>query len=179
MTSWIARCLALCLIILMALGCGQDSDPGERTVTATPGDVVDQPPYSGGLVINDALDPLDHWGSDDYEIRTGGEHRPFVEEDTLTVTLSYGGGCEAHDVTLVAYPSDIQADSYPVQLDVVLAHDANGDACEAYLTDTYVFDLTPIRARYREAYGDVPGTVILVLQGVPNDTPDLVYAFGA
>ena len=178
MASRIARCLALCLIVLIALGCGQDSDPGEQTVTATPGDVVDQPPYPGAVVINDALDPLERWGSDDYEIRNGGDHTPFIEEDTLTVTLSYGGGCEAHDITLVAYPSDVLPDSYPVHLDVVLAHDANGDACEAYLTDTYVFDLTPIRTRYRERYGDVPGTVILVLQGVPNDTPDLVYGFG-
>ena len=93
--------------------------------------------------------------------------------------MSYGGGCESHDVTLVAYPSDILPESYPVQLDVVLAHDANGDACEAYLTDTYVFDLTPIKAWYQEAYRDDRGTIILLLQGAPENLPDLVYRFGS
>ena len=88
-------------------------------------------------------------------------------------------GAKPTPVTLVAYPSDVLPDSYPVHLDVVLAHDANGDACEAYLTDTYVFDLTAIETRYREAYGDVPGTVFLLLQGVPDETPDLIYEFGS
>ena len=150
----------------------------EHTVTVTPGDVTDQPPYPGTVVINDALAPLQRWGSDDFEIRTDGDHAPFIDSDTLTVTLSYGGGCEAHDVTFVAYPSDALPESYPVRLDVSLSHDANGDACEAYLTDTYVFDLTPIRARYQEAYGDGAGTVILLLRDAPQDIPDLVYAFG-
>ena len=156
----------------------RESDLDERTVTATPDDAMDQPPYPGAVVINDALAPLDQWGSDDYEIRTDGDHAPTIDNDTLTLTMSYGGGCETHDVTLVAYPSDILPETYPVHLDVALAHDANGDACEAYLTDTYVFDLTPIKARYQEVYGVEAGTVILLLQGAPDDSPDLVYAFG-
>ena len=173
-----ARSLVLGLFILIAIGCGQESDLDERTVTATPGDVMDQPPYPGAVVINDALAPLDQWGTDEYEIRTGGDDTPAIDNDTLTVTLSYGGGCEIHDVTLVAYPSDVLPDSYPVQLDVVLAHDASGDACAAYLTDTYVFDLAPIKAWYQEAYMDDAGTIILLLQGAPDDAPDLVYTFG-
>ena len=170
--------LVLCLIVLMVTGCGQDPDREGDTVTATPDDVMDQPPYTGAVVINDALTPLDEWGSDDYEIRTGADHAPVIDGDTLTVTLSYGGGCETHDVTLVAYPSDILPDAYPVEIDVALAHNANGDACEAYLTDTYAFDLTPIKTRYREAYMDDAGTIILLLLGVPDDLPDLVYTFG-
>ena len=112
MTSRTVRSLVLGLIVLIATGCAQESDPGEQTVTVTPGDVTDQPPYPGAVVFNDALVPPDQWGSDDYDIRTGGDHEPFIEEDLLTVTLSYGGGCEAHDVTLVAYPSDVLPDIY-------------------------------------------------------------------
>ena len=170
--------LILCLIILIAAGCGQESGREEDTVTTTPGDVVDQPPYTGLVVINDALAPLDQWGSDDYEVQSGDGHAPFIEDDTLTVTLSYGGGCETHDVTLVAFPSDVLPDAYPVELDVALAHDANGDACEAYLTDTYKFDLTPIKTLYQEAYMDDVGTIVLLLQGAPENFPDLVYTFG-
>ena len=170
--------LILCLIVLTATGCGQESDREGGTVTTTPGDGMDQPPYTGAVVINDRLAPLDQWGSDDYEIQTSGDHAPVIDGDTLTVTLSYGGGCETHDVTLVAYPSDVLPESYPVEIDVALAHDANGDQCEAYLTDTYVFDLTPIKTWYQEAYLDEAGTIVLLLLGVPDDLPDLVYTFG-
>ena len=177
MSLWAIGRLMFCLIALIAAGCGQESDMEEDTVTATPGDTMDQSPYLGAVVINDALAPLDQWGSDEYEIQTGGEDTPVIENDTLTVTMSYSGGCEAHDVTLVAFPSDVFPESYPVHLDVTLAHNAHGDACEAYLTETYAFDLTPIKARYQEVYMGDPGTIILVLQGVPDDIPDLVYTF--
>lgn len=173
-----ARGLLLGLIILIAIGCGQESDVDERTVAATPDDVMDQPPYPGAVVINAALTPLDHLGSDDYEIRTGGDHTPVIENDNLTVTMSYSGGCEVHDVTLVVYPSDVLPESYPVHVDVSLAHNANGDTCEAHLTDTYVFDLTPIMTWYQEAHLDGAGTIVLLLQGLPDDAPDLVYTFG-
>ena len=171
--------LVFCLIILITTGCGQESDMEEDTVTAPPGDPTDQSPYMGAVVINDALAPLDRWGSDEYEIQTGGSDTPVIENDTLTVTMSYSGGCEAHDVSLVAFPSDILPESYPVHLDVVLAHNAHGDACAAYLTETYAFDLTPIKTRYQETYMGHAGTIILLLQGAPDDIPDLVYTFGS
>ena len=63
-----------------------------------------------------------------------------------------------------------------MQLAVLLAHDANGDACEAWLTEDYRFDLRVIRDRHREAYGRGPGEVVLLLL---DDAPSgrLVYAF--
>ena len=170
--------LALCLIALMATGCGQDADREGDTVTVTPADVTDPPPYEGAVVINDTLAPLEQWGIDDYEIQTGDDRAPVIEDDTLTVMMSYGGGCEIHDVTLVAYPPDVLPDAYPVPLDVALAHDAHGDACAAYLTDTYAFDLTPIKTWYQEAYLYETGSMVLLLQGAPGDIPDLVYTFG-
>ena len=62
-----------------------------------------------------------------------------------------------------------------VQLAVLLAHDANGDACEAWLTEAYRFDLRVIRDRHREAYGRGPGEVVLLLDDTPSGR--LVYAF--
>ena len=56
-----------------------------------------------------------------------------------------------------------------------LAHDANGDACEAWLTEDYRFDLRVIRDRYREAYGQGPGEVVLLLDDASSGP--LVYAF--
>ena len=167
----------LCLMVLFAIGCGQGSDTAtEDTVAATPDDVVDPPPYTGEVVINDMGMAVDQWGSDDYEIETGDGQVPVIADDTLTLTVSYGGGCETHDFTLVA--SDVFMESYPVQLGVTLAHDANGDTCEAYLTEAYEFDLTPIKTLYQEGYREDAGTIVLRLRDVPEDAPDLIYTFG-
>ena len=168
----------LCLIVLFAIGCGQGSDAvTEDTVTATPDDVVDPSPLMGGVVIHDMGMAIDQWGSDDYEIETGDGDAPVIEGDTLTLTVSYGGGCETHDVTLVV--SGVFLESHPVQLAVVVAHDANGDMCEAYLTTAYEFDLTPIKALYQDAYRQDAGTVVLLLQDAPETIPDLIYTFGS
>ena len=169
---------ALCLMLLFAIGCGQGSDAvTEDTVTVTPGDVVDPLPYTGDVVINDMGMAIDQWGSDDYEIETGDDAAPVIEDDTLTLTVSYGGGCETHDVTLVA--SGVFLESYPVQMAVAVAHDANGDMCEAYLTEAYEFDLTPIKTLYQDAYREDAGTIVLRLQDAPEDVPDLIYTFGS
>ena len=77
--------------------------------------------------------------------------------------MSYSGGCEDHDFILVA--ADAFMESHPVQLAVAVAHDAHGDRCRAYLTETYGFDLTPVKTLYQEAYQEDAGTIVLRLQG--------------
>ena len=170
--------LALCLMVLFATGCGQGSDAvTEDTVAATPDDVVEPSPFVGAVVVNDMGMAIDQWGDDDYEIATGDGDAPAIEDDTLTLTVSYGGGCEHHDFTLVT--SGVFMESYPVQLGVSLAHDANGDMCEAYLTAAYEFDLTPIKALYQDAYREDAGAIVLRLQDAPETIPDLLYTFGS
>lgn len=65
-----------------------------------------------------------------------------IEGDTLLVTVSYGGGAAEHDFTL--YWNGITLRSFPGQIHVQLKHDANGDAAEAYLTETLRFDLSDL-----------------------------------
>ncbi len=96
-----------------------------------------------------------------------------IAGDTLSLNLSYAGGCARHEFTLVASESFLESD--PVQLPVSLGHDANGDSCEAWLTEDYEFDLTPLRDRYRQSYGDGSGRIVLLLEGVPGGT--LLYVF--
>ena len=91
------------------------------------------------------------------------------------ISASYSGGCKAHAFTLVIAASFVE--SSPVRLPAVLRHDANGDACEAWPTDSYTFDLALVRARYREVYGPGAGRVAFQLDGVPEDS--LVYGFSA
>ena len=98
-----------------------------------------------------------------------------VSGNILTVSVSYGGGCRSHVFVLTAAESF--QESSPVQLPMVLTHDADADPCEAYLTRQLRFDLAPIRERYRAAYGQDSGTVRLLLDPAPAAGQPLVYQF--
>lgn len=173
----------LFLVLLIVLGCGQgpEDDVAEEPDTVTADVGMDKPWFGrdkglqGEVVINDAGLPVAHWGRDRYVIETRGGDAPVIEDDTLAITVSYSGGCEDHEFTLVA--SAEFAESYPVQLQVSLAHNGNGDLCRAYPTETYGFDLTPIKMLYQEAYQEDAGTVVLLFRETPEDVPDLMYTF--
>ena len=107
-------------------------------------------------------------GDDDYVLNSA-----TMTGDTLTISVSYSGGCKAHLFTLVIAASFVE--SSPVRLPAVLRHEANGDTCEAWPTESYAFDLALVRARYREVYGPGAGRVALQLDGVPVD--GLIYEF--
>lgn len=160
----------LVLGLLASIGCGQDRPPTapgplDTAVTVTPDGATSSGVRSGSVVVSNA--PAS-WGDDEYVLNGAA-----IVGDALTLNVSYGGGCATHRFTLVA--SEAFMESFPVQLAVLLAHDANGDACEAWLTEAYRFDLRVIRDRYREAYGRGPGEVVLLLDDAPSGP--LVYAF--
>ena len=130
------------------------------------------PPLGGRVVIDAAgTDAGDRWGADAYKL-----HVATITDDMLTITVSYGGGCADHDFTLVTSGAFMESD--PVQLEVFAAHDAHGDRCRAYLTETYGFDLTPIKTLYQEAYREDAGTIVLLLRDASENVSDLVYSFG-
>lgn len=108
------------------------------------------------------------WGTDAYTINAA-----TLEGDTLRVNVSYSGGCETHAFTLVAEQRFLE--SFPVQLRVSLAHNANGDTCEAWITEDYHFDLTPIKEAYQKGYQKDTGTIVLRLKDAPPS--DLTYDF--
>ena len=108
------------------------------------------------------------WGTDAYTINAAS-----LQGDTLTVNVSYSGGCETHAFTLVAEEQFLE--SFPVQLRVSIAHNANGDTCEAWITGDHHFDLTPIKEVYQEAYRKDTGTIVLRLKDAPPST--LIYEF--
>ncbi len=135
----------------------------------TPSGADDRPPLAGGVVINFMDVALDQWGSDEYEIETGAD-APAIEDDRLTLTVSYSGGCASHDFTLVA-DDEFREEPDSVYLEVFVAHNANGDSCEAYLTEAYDFYLEPIKVLYQKTYGEDTGTVVL------ETDLDLVYQF--
>ena len=155
--------------LLVLVGCGGDGAPApsapDAPVAVTPNDVAPRSPRSGPVVVSDG--PGD-WGVDHFVLNAGS-----IREDVLTLNLSYGGGCATHAFTLIA--AETFMESWPVQLAVSVAHRAHGDPCQAWLTEDYDFDLTVIRDRYRQTYGQGPAQIVLVLAGLP-DGP-LVYSF--
>lgn len=161
--------LIFVLFIFCTIGCeqlpNQMMEPND-TVSVSIDDVepIDKP-YTGAVVIGN-MDK--NYGNDQFVLNSA-----IIEDDTLTVSVSYSGGCEDHKFTLVA--SDSFLESFPVQIHVSLAHNANGDTCEAYPTEEYQFDLTPIKTIYQAAYQQDAGTIIIRLKDNPNG--ELVYKF--
>ena len=157
-------------VLVFTIGCQQLDDqiktgPDEPTSVSVddlnPGEIF----YTGAVFIGDAGD---RFGADAYALNSA-----TITDDTLNISVSYSGGCEDHQFTLVA--SDIFLESFPVQLSASIVHNANDDACEAYPTENYRFDLTPIKTMYQEAYRQEAGTIILRLKDAPDGA--LVYEF--
>ena len=128
-------------------------------------DAADDVGNIGAVVFGSTADA---WGTDVYTINSA-----TIEDDILSVDVSYGGGCETHVFTLVAEEQFLE--SFPVQLRVSLAHNANGDRCKAWLTEDYHFDLTPIKEVYQKGYRTDEGTIVLRLKDAPPS--DLFYDF--
>lgn len=157
-------------VFIFSIGCQQLNDqmqtgPDDGLSVVVDGVDADEIFYTGTIFIGDAGN---RFGTDEYALNSAA-----ITDDTLNISVSYSGGCEAHQFTLVA--SDTFLESFPVQLHASLAHNANGDTCEAYPTDNYRFDLTPIKTMYQEAYRQEAGTIILRLKDAPDG--ELIYEF--
>lgn len=86
-----------------------------------------------------------------------------LQADTMTLRVSFTGGCRDHRFELVAWSGWLESE--PVQANLLLSHDDQGDPCEAEIIRDLRFDLTPLREDYRDAYRTVSDTVILNLDG--------------
>ena len=155
----------LSLFVLFAIGCQQDLSKDVTSFSSVDGVAVEEEPYTGVVFIGDAGDKF---GSDSFVLNDA-----TVTDDTLLISVSYSGGCKNHQFTLVA--SDSFLESSPVQLSVDIVHNANGDICEAWPTENYHFDLTPIKMLYQDAYRQEAGTIVLRLKDAPDG--ELIYEF--
>ena len=150
-------CLLTVLTLLFAIGC----DRMEMQVI----DKTDDAGDIGNVVFSSTPEK---WGTDAYTINAAA-----LRGDTLTLNVSYSGGCETHEFTLVAEERFLE--SFPVQQRVSLAHNANGDICEAWITADYHFDLAPIKEVYQNSYRTDTGTIVLRLKEAPPSS--LTYEF--
>ena len=158
------------ILSVFIIGCQQLNNQmktgTEDTVSISVDDVdTNEIVYAGAVFIGGAKD---QFGTDAYTLNSA-----IITDDTLNISVSYSGGCEEHQFTLVV--SEAFLESFPVQLPVSIAHNANNDTCEAYPTENYHFDLTPIKTMYQNAYRQETGTIILSLKDAPDG--ELVYEF--
>ena len=145
--------LTLCTL-LVAIGCN-------RTESQLMGKIDEVSADNLGKIDNTVIATTSEAsGTDAYVINAA-----TVEAETLRVNVSYSGGCETHQFTLVAEPMFLE--SFPVQLRVSLGHNANGDTCQDSITEDHVFDLTPIKEAYQKGYQTDHGTIVLRLKGAP------------
>ena len=91
-----------------------------------------------------------------------------VKGDSLELVVTYGGGCRAQSFLLLA--DDAWMESYPVQVGVRVARDAQGDNCDALLSRMLRFDLTPLKVAYNEAYQTTTGIIRLNISGFSSVT---------
>ena len=155
------------ILIFFTLGCETELNEIVAKSNAVPAidDETGKRPGLGNVVIGGNAKKF---GTDRYVLNAA-----TITDDTLTINVSYGGGCKTHQFILVT--SEAFLESFPVQLRITLAHNANGDLCRAWLTEDYHFDLTPIKTLYQEGYQQEAGTIILGLKDAPNRK--LIYEF--
>jgi hypothetical protein len=89
-----------------------------------------------------------------------------IDGHTLLLWISYGCGCSPH--FFGGCWSGEFSDSLPIQTDLAVAHDANGEGCEAACFFQFELDLTPISDAYHDVYGPGPDTVLIQLDGGPQ-----------
>ena len=125
----------------------------------------------GSVVVSDeGLDDTSEWGTDSYTLG-----QVAIVGDTLRATISFGGGCRIHEVTLVLSNAFTMTD--PVRLEATLTHNANDDPCEAWLTEDHEFDLAAVRELYSVNGSQGGGSVMLVLCAADGTVRELLYEF--
>jgi hypothetical protein len=77
--------------------------------------------------------------------------------DSLTMLVSYGGGCKTHDFKVISSGAIMK--SMPPQMNIVLSHDAHDDMCEALLTHDVTVGLHAIK------HYATSGGIVLHLEG--------------
>ncbi len=129
-------------------GCNKD----QSTASNLTGD-------SGELIIVDISDPFD---PDDVQIDPFEINETRVTGDILTLSVSYSGGCQSHQLKL--YSTRAVMESLPPQASAWLSHNGNGDMCEAYITEEVTFNLSELKDREH-------GSLLLRLHPYRQQTP--------
>jgi hypothetical protein len=83
-------------------------------------------------------------------------------KNLLQFNISYGGGCEEHVFKLIATSF---MESNPVQVNIVLSHEDKDDPCDMWITETYIFNLSPLKESWQQSYNENSGIIIMNIEG--------------
>ena len=88
----------------------------------------------------------------------------WISGDELRVQIGYSGGCTTHIIG--GCWDGMFTQRTPTSVTISVAHEANADACEAYVMQNRSYDLLPIAEAYRAANGGaLDGTVMIRVAG--------------
>ncbi|MCB0282726.1 MAG: hypothetical protein KDF60_09125 [Calditrichaeota bacterium] len=100
-----------------------------------------------------------------------------ISKDILSIDVQFGGGCEDHLFDM--FTASAFLESNPVQADLKLVHNGLDDPCDALISKTVKFDLTPLKKAYITSYGN-SGSIYLRIS-ISGDstvyTPMPLYTF--
>ena len=82
-----------------------------------------------------------------------------IRGDYLKFTVSFPGGCEEHEIGLIA--PDFQLETNPPRIPALITHDAKHDTCQINVREYLLFDLSPFR-RLLEQRGWEESTLFLI-----------------
>lgn len=88
-----------------------------------------------------------------------------IIKDILKLTVSFLGGCQEHEFTLIA--STGYEKSNPPRAHVLLAHHNKDDNCTDKISKTLLFDLSPLKEFDPSGMGKF-GTILIPLNGLPE-----------
>jgi hypothetical protein len=88
-----------------------------------------------------------------------------VEGDSVIISVSYAGGCEKHFFEVVWDSAILYTN--PPKIELIVLHNANGDHCEAYITEELMFSLDDLNEQVSPANVSVG-----VSNGSDNSDPE-------
>lgn len=111
---------------------------------------------SNSIILNDKL--YQNASTDPFTINS-----VTLENNILKINITYTGGCEEHDFMLIGTKSFMESD--PVQINVLLSHNANNDPCDALINEELNYNLIPLKNAWQQAYQKDSGIIIIWLEG--------------
>ena len=106
------------LVIIYSLGCNS-TEPQNK--------------YDENVILVEAIN-IDEWANDHVKIISAS-----IQNDILELQVQYGGGCKEHFFKLII--SEGIEKSNPPQTTFFLSHNANGDSCEALISEDLRFNI--------------------------------------
>jgi hypothetical protein len=90
--------------------------------------------------------------------------------DCIDIIVWYSGGCKTHEFRMVELPLLCGTPPVPPPV-LLLSHDSNRDACEAYIRETISYDLTGLQVQ------DSCSTTFILTLNIPNSTYSKTFTY--